>query len=392
MIYSPHHPLLEPCMETRRLIWQDLDWPKLHYDIALVGAEIARARRAQGVVEGKLTALGFDQRTTLIAEAWSQEAVATAAIEGERLDLLAVRSSVARRLGVSVEKGPNVPRHVDGLLDIMDDAVNKAADALTHERLQGWQAALFPTGFSGMAKIVVGAYRAHAEPMQIVSGRIGREQVHFEAPPSSRVPAEMDALLDWFNARAEQDTLVQAALAHLWFETIHPFEDGNGRVGRVIIDLVLARDSGEASRLMRISQRLLEGRDDYYSELERAQHGPLDVTQWIVWFIAQVRLACEEASVVIDQSLEKARFWHAHQDKELSPRQRKMLNVLLDAGPDGFEGGMSTKKYESLTGASRATSSRDLTELEDKGILLRVGSGRSTRYYLAIPGWGKQLP
>jgi Fic family protein len=378
-------------METRRLIWQNPHWPKLHCDIAWVGAEVARTRRAQGVVEGKLAALGFDQRTTLVAEAWSQEAVATAAIEGERLDLLAVRTSVARRLGVSAEKGLNVPRHVDGLLDIMDDAVNKAADALTHERLKGWQAALFPTGFSGMAKILVGAYREHPEPMQIVSGRIGREQVHFEAPLSSRVQAEMDALLAWFNARTEQDTLVQAALAHLWFETIHPFEDGNGRVGRVIIDLVLARDSGEASRLMRISQRLLDGRDDYYSELERAQHGPLDVTQWIAWFIAQVRLACEEASVVIDQSLEKARFWHAHQDQELSPRQRKMLNVLLDAGPDGFEGGMNTKKYGSLTGASRATSSRDLSELEDKAVLLRVGSGRSTRYYLAIPGWGKQL-
>lgn len=377
-------------MKTRRLIWQDLNWPKLHYDVALVGAEIARARRAQGVVEGKLAGLGVDQGTTLVAEAWSQEAVATAAIEGERLDLLAVRSSVARRLGIGMEKGPNVPRHIDGLLDIMDDAVNKAADPLTHERLQAWQAALFPTGFSGMAKILVGAYRVHAEPMQIVSGRIGREQVHFEAPPSSRVPADMDAFLDWFNAPTEGDSLVQAALAHLWFETIHPFEDGNGRVGRVIIDLVLARDSGEASRLMRISQRLLESRDDYYSELERAQHGPLDVTQWVMWFIAQVRVACEEASVVIDQSLEKARFWHAHQDKELSPRQRKMLNVLLDAGPGGFEGGMSTKKYESLTGASRATSSRDLTELEHKGLLLRVGSGRSTRYCLAILGWDKQ--
>ena len=377
-------------MENRRYIWQGLDWPKLQYDAALVGVEIARARRAQGVVEGKLAALGFDQRTTLVAEAWSQEAVATAAIEGERLDLLAVRSSVARRLGVSVAKGPNVPRHIDGLLDIMDDAVSNAADLLTHERLQGWQAALFPTGFSGMTRILVGAYREHAEPMQIVSGRIGGEQVHYEAPPSAMVPAEMDALLDWFNARIEPDTLAQAALAHLWFETIHPFEDGNGRVGRAIVDLVLARDGGEASRLMRISQRLLEKREDYYSELERAQHGPPDVTRWIVWFIAQVRFACEQASVAIDESLQKARFWHAHREQELSPRQRKMLNVLLDAGPDGFEGGMSTKKYESLTGASRATSSRDLAELEDKRILLRAGSGRSTRYYLAIPGWGTQ--
>lgn len=377
-------------METRPLIWQEPDWPKFRYDAALVAVEIARAGRAQGVVEGKLAALGFTQRTTLVAEAWSQEAVATAAIEGERLDLVAVRSSVARRLGIGIEKAPTVPRHIDGLLDIMDDAVSKAADALTHERLQGWQAAIFPTGFSGIAKIAVGEYRHHAAPMQIVSGPIGREQVHFEAPPSFRVPAEMDMLLAWFNARTEPDTLVQAAIAHLWFETIHPFEDGNGRVGRALIDLILARDSGEASRLMRISQRLLQRRDDYYNELERAQHGPLDVTQWVVWFVEQVRIACEEASVVIDATLEKARFWHAHRDEELSPRQRKMLNALLDAGPDGFEGGMSTKKYESLTGASRATSSRDLTELEEKGILLRAGGGRSTRYYLAIPGWDKQ--
>ena len=187
-------------------------------------------------------------------------------------------------------------------------------------------------------------------------------------------------------------SLVQAALAHLRFETVHPFEDGNGRVGRAIIDLVLARDNGEASRLMRISQRLLELRDSYYDELELAQHGSLDVTRWVVWFIAQVRAACESASAVIDQALEKARYWHAHQDKTLSTRQRKVLKVLLDAGPDGFEGGMSTKKYESLTKASRATSSRDLIELEAMGMLRRVGDGRSTRYYLAMPGWGEPTP
>lgn len=334
--------------------------------------------------------LGFDERTALVGEAWSQDTVATAAIEGERLDLQAVRSSVARRLGVGIEKGPNVARHIDGLLDIMDDAVIKATAPLTHERLQGWQAALFPTGFSGMAKILVGAYRQHAEPMQIVSGRIGREQVHYEAPPSVQVSMEMDRLLAWFNQGCDQDSLVQAALAHLWFLTIHPFEDGNGRVGRAIVDLILARDNGEASRLMRISQRLLEVRDGYYDALERAQHGPLDVTPWVVWFIAQVRAACDSASLVIDQALEKARYWHAHQDKALSHRQRKMLRLLLDAGPGGFEGGMNTRKYASLTGASRATSSRDLIELEAMGMLQRVGEGRSTRYYLAIPGWEKR--
>jgi Fic family protein len=371
-------------------MWQNPDWPKMHYDRARVGAEITLARRAQGVVEGKLAALGFEQLQELAAEAWSQEAVSTAAIEGERLDLQAVRSSVARRLGVGDDHGPNAPRHVDGLLDIMDDAFANAATSLTDERLQAWQAALFPTVFSGMTRIRVGAYRDHAKPMQIVSGRPGREKVHYQAPPSAQVPIEMGRLLKWFNSGQEPESLTRAALAHLWFETIHPFEDGNGRVGRVIIDLVLARDLGETSRLIRISQRLLEMRGDYYKELERAQHGSLDVTGWVVWFIAQVRIACEQASVVIDESLEKARFWFTHRDKELTPRQRKVLNALLDAGPSGFLGGMSTKKYEQLTGASRATSSRDLIELQEMGLLRQAGAGRSTRYYINIEGWSAE--
>ena len=238
-----------------------------------------------------------------------------------------------------------------------------------------------------MTKIRVGAYREHGEPMQIVSGRLGKEKVHFEAPPSARVPTEMAHLLNWFNSRQERDSLVKAAVAHLWFETIHPFEDGNGRVGRVVVDLVLARDTGDVSRLIRISQRLLEKRKDYYDELERAQHGSLDVTSWVVWFVAQVRAACEQASVVIDESLEKARFWFNHRDKELTARQRKVLNALLDAGPGRFEGGMSTKKYENLTGASRATSSRDLVELEALGLLRHDGAGPSTRYHINIEGW-----
>jgi Fic family protein len=197
----------------------------------------------------------------------------------------------------------------------------------------------------------------------------------------------MQRLLDWFNNGEESDRLVQAALAHLRFETIHPFEDGNGRVGRVLVDLVLARDSGEASRLMRISQRLLEKRDEYYGQLGQAQHGSCDVTAWVIWFVEQVRAACEQASAVIEASLEKARFWSTHRDRALNERQRNVLNVLLDAGRGGFEGGMSTRKHESITRASRATSSRDLIELEETGLLRRVGAGRSTRYYVNLPGW-----
>lgn len=375
-------------MESPQLIWQTPGWPGLRYDSVAVSAEVARARRAQGIVEGKLAAIGFEFHQSLMAEAWAQEAVATAAIEGERLDLQTVRSSVARRLGEAHQKSPATPRHIDGLLDIMDDAVRNATALLTHDRLCAWQAALFPTGFSGMVRIRVGAYREHTEPMQIVSGGIGHEKVHFEAPPSVQVPDEMGRLLTWLESPQESDALIKAALAHLWFESVHPFEDGNGRVGRVLIDLVLARDSGEVSRLIRISQQLLENRNTYYEQLERAQHGPLDVTGWVLWFVAQVRLACEAASVIIDESLEKARFWFAHRDKELTARQRKVLNALLDAGPGGFEGGLSTKKYERLTGASRATSSRDLGALEEKGLLRHFGDGRSTRYYLTIDGWG----
>lgn len=374
-------------MESRHYVWQEAGWPALGYDGARVGAEVALARRAQGVVEGKLASLGFEQQIGLAAEAWTQEAVATAAIEGERLDLDAVRSSVARRLGVEGPHRTNTPRHVDGLLDAMDDAVRNAAAPLTHERLKGWQAALFPTGYSGMTQIQVGAYRAHTEPMQIVSGPVGREKVHYQAPPSAAVDAEMERFLSWFNGEPASDSLVKAALAHLWFETIHPFEDGNGRVGRVIVDLVLARDAGEPSRLLRISQQLLAERSAYYDELERAQHGSLDVTPWVVWFLRQVRVASDNASRVIDESMAKARFWQRHQDKQLSTRQRKVVNVLLDAGPGGFEGGMSPKKYEALTGASRTTSSRDLVELEEFEMLQHVGAGRGTRYYINIDGW-----
>ncbi|MFM0647365.1 Fic family protein [Paraburkholderia bryophila] len=373
---------------TQSLIWQAPTWPGMHYDVIQVGAELARAHRAQGVVEGKLAGLGFEQRLELAAEAWSQDAVATAAIEGERINLTAVRSSVARRLGVGNQDGANAPRSVEGLLDIMDDAVLQRAAPLSHERLCAWQAALFPTGYSGMTKILVGAYREHAEPMQVVSGGFGRERVHYEAPSSAHVPAEMQQFLDWFNATTEHDSLVKAALAHLWFETIHPFEDGNGRVGRVLIDLVLARENGEISRLIRTSQRLLDKRRDYYEQLERAQHGDLDVTAWVLWFVEQVRVSCEEASGVMDAALATALFWMNHQDKVLTTRQRKVVKLLLDAGPHGFDGGMNTRKYESVGGTSRATASRELIELEDMGILGRVGAGRSTRYYLTIPGWG----
>ena len=249
-----------------------------------------------------------------------------------------------------------------------------------------WHAALFPTGFSGLTRIRVGGYRDHAEPMQIVSGPIGRQTVHYEAPRSADVQREMAQLLAWLEGAQDTDNLVMAALAHLWFETVHPFEDGNGRVGRAIVDLILARDAGEGSRLLRISQQLLAHRGAYYDGLKAAQHGPLDVSAWVLWFVAQIRAACEAASAVIDLSLNKAGFWHGQRDQDLNARQRKAINALLDAGPGGFEGGMSTRKYENLTGASRATASRDLSDLAALGLLEQSGAGRGTRYQLRVEG------
>ncbi|NML18422.1 Fic family protein [Azohydromonas sp. G-1-1-14] len=363
----------------------------------VVGA-LSAARRAQGRVEGMMAALHADQALELAAEAWSCEAVSTAAIEGESLDLAAVRSSVARRLGAAHQDGPDAPRHVEGLLDVMQDAVLERGAPVTHERLHAWQAALFPGGFSSGRKIRIGAYRQHAEPMQIVSGAMGLQaKVHYEAPPSARVHGDMDQLLAWFNSEAEPDAFVKAALVHLWFETIHPFEDGNGRVGRVLVDLVLARDMGRPVLMLRPSQRLQQQRKAYYQQLEQAQRGGTDVTEWVLWFIEQMRAACDAAAQVINETLAKALFWFTHRDKKLNERQRKVINRVLMDGPDSFKGGLDVATYLKITKEARAaksadvarvTASRDLSELKGLGLLVQTGAGRATRYHVNLPGWG----
>jgi Fic family protein len=369
------------------LIWKDPAWPHLRFDVDTVEPALIAARRSLGLLAGKLAAIPNEHLSGLEAEGWSQDALATAAIEGERYDPVSVGSSVARRLGLVEGRGPHVPRDIEGLLDVLEDAVNRCSEPLTHERLWAWQASMFPDGYSGMRRVDVGAYRSHAEPMQIVSvGPQGREKVHYEAPPSRDVPADMELFIRWFNGTLGRDPLVVAALAHVWFESVHPFEDGNGRVGRALIDLVLAREMGRSSRVIRMAQQLLKVREAYYEQLQEARS--VDVTRWIVWFLTQVQASCEDAGRIVDQTLQKTRFWSDHRNVDVSPRQRKVLNLLLDAGPDGFEGGMSTRKYESIGATSRATASRELLELENLGLLRRVGDGRSTRYYVALDGWG----
>jgi Fic family protein len=302
-----------------------------------------------------------------------------------------------RHLGLA-DTGPH-DRHVDGLVQVIGDASAAFDTSLDHDRLYRWHSALFPGGTSGITRIAVGRYRDHADPMQIVSGRPGKERVHYEAPPSARVPAEMRRFLQWFASTApasgkvaEMDGLARAAIAHLWFETIHPFEEGNGRIGRAIVDMAIAQDMGSPLRLYSLSRQLLESRAAYYDALNRAQRGTGDVTEWVAWFVTQIAAACLRSSQVIDRAIEKSRFWASHARIDLKPRQRKVLQRLLDDGDGGFEGGLSAEKYMKMTAVSKATATRDLTELLASGLLWTHGQGKALRYFISVPGWLHGVP
>jgi len=366
-------------------IWQHADWPAFRWDPSRLASPLARARLAQGRVLGKLDALGLEVAADALADITVAEALGTAAIEGERLDPAAVRSSVARHLGLDAAGLPAPSRPVDGLVEVLLDATRGHDRPLTLERLCTWQAALFPTGRSGLSEIRVGALRGDA-PMRVVSGRFGRERVHFEAPPRERLEAELERFLGWFDAPPEGlDGLVRAGLAHLWLVTLHPFEDGNGRIARAVTDMALCQDEGSPVRAFSLSARIVEVREDYYRVLEETQRGGMEVTAWLGWFLEQVEAAARESEAVVARIVAKARFWVRHRDTPLNARQRKVLNRLLDAGPGGFEGGMTTRKYAHLTGTSRATAQRELADLVAKGCLRPLGRGRATAYEPVLP-------
>jgi Fic family protein len=362
-------------------IWQQPDWPRLNWDEARLASLLAVARLRQGKVLGAARLLDPNLTLEAVAAILVEDGLTTSAIEGERLDLDAVRSSVARRLGLSTAGLPAPPRAVDGLIDVLLDATQHHERPLTTKRMFGWQAALFPTGYSGLHAIRVGELRGE-EPMQVVSGGIGREMVHFIAPPRAGLEAELERFLAWFNGPpAGLDGLVRAGLAHLWFVTLHPFEDGNGRLARAITDMALAQDEQQPMRLFSLSAQILREREGYYTILEQTQRGGLEVTEWLAWFLMQVEAAATAAEQTVANTLAKARFWLKHQATHLNERQRKVLNRLLDAGPGGFEGGINTRKYMSLTKTSRATAYRELADLVEKGCLVSTGKGgRSSGY------------
>ena len=367
-------------------LWEHPAWPDgLSWDAHAVSVALSAARAAQGRLLAKASLVGMADRTRLEAAAVEEEALTTSLIEGERLDRESVRSSVARQLGLDRAGASPTARAVDGLVTVLLDATRNAHASVTLARLCGWQAALFPTGFSGTHRVRVGALRSGDEPMRVVSGAWGEHPVvHFEAPPSARVPAEVETFLTWLAAPRPPgvDTFARAGLAHLRFVTIHPFDDGNGRVTRALTDLVLAREeSGNTPRLWSLSAQIEQERSDYYDALQSAQRGQGDVTAWLIWFLGCVTRAMARAEAAIDLVLAKVRFWAAHAGQTCNARQRKILDRLLQAGPVGFVGGMTTRKAAALTGASRATAQRDLAELVAAGMLRPLpGGGRSSAY------------
>jgi len=362
-------------------IWQSTDWPNWRYDLSAVIGPLTEVSRAQGLLLGRLADVGLALRDQACLAALTQDVVKTSEIEGELLDLASVRSSIARRLGLDIGAVAPADRHVEGVVEMVLDATARCAAALSVERLSGWHAALFPTGYSGMHKIAVGQWRDDADgPMQVVSGPVGRRKVHFQAPPADALPAEVARWLAWANADTGEPALVKAALAHLWFVTLHPFDDGNGRIARAVGDLFLARADGSPQRFYSLSAQIQRERSDYYDMLERTQQGTLDITDWLSWFLGALGRAIASAHSTLDAVLVKARFWQRWAGLPLNARQVKLLERLLD----GFEGRLTSSKWATIAKCSPDTALRDITPLLDAGVLKKLpGGGRSTAYGLA---------
>ena len=356
-------------------------WPDFEWDSDALAEKLGTVRHQQGRLVGRMEGLGFRLRQEAVLQTLTNDVVKSSEIEGERLDAQQVRSSVARRLGINIGALKAVDRHVDGVVEMTLDATSKYDQPLSSERLFAWHSAMFPAGRSGMSRILTGRWRDDGKgPMQVISGAVGHEHIHYEAPPAKRVSQEMRKFLRWFNGNHERsDWAMNAALAHLWFVTVHPFEDGNGRIARVIADMALARSEKISQRFYSMSTEIRKERSDYYKILERTQKGSLDVTPWMVWFLGCLGRAIEGAQDVVDNVLAKARFWESIANTSLNERQHLVLNRLLE----DFEGSLTTTKWARLTETSHDTATRDIARLLELGILVRnPGGGRSTSYSL----------
>ena len=403
-------PIQHPS-QSPHYIWQHSAWAQLTFDAAALAPALDLSRLEQGRLLGLLGAIGLEQANAVQRELWVQEALATAAIEGEQLNLESLRSSVAHRLKLADAPGPD--RSAEGLVQVMQDALANHSAALDLDRLCRWQSALFPGGTSGIMRIAVGRLRDHADAMQIVSGPLGREVVHYEAPPCAHLAAHLDKFLAWFeNTRSTGQAtaingIARAALVHLWFESIHPFEDGNGRLGRALADMALAQDMHAQDpqanpalvRVYGLAHQMLKTRAAYYDALNHTQRlrgiapepTAIDATPWVQWFVQAFTRACIASQAVVMDATEKAQFRLRAAQCQTNQRQSKVLERLLDAGHvrsgGGFLGGMTNEKYAKITGASKATATRDLADLAANGLLRVEGVGKATRYAVNVPGW-----
>lgn len=361
-------------------IWQSEDWPNWYYDLSKLTVPLTEVSRAQGLLLGRLADIGLALRDQVCLSTLTDEVVKTSEIEGEIFNIDSVRSSIAQRLGVDIGALAPIDHHLEGVVDMVLDATLRSIEPLTVERLFGWHAALFPTGYSGLHKITIGQWRDDADgPMQVVSGPVGRRKVHFQAPPAEILSAEMASFLTWANGQTGEPALIKAGLAHLWFVTLHPFDDGNGRIARAIGDLFLARADGSPQRFYSLSAQIQYELKDYYDVLERTQKGSLDVTDWLSWFLDTLGRAIVSAHSTLDAALVKARFWQRWAGLPLNARQVKMLNRLLE----GFEGKLTSSKWGKIAKCSPDTALRDITQLLELGVLEKSpGGGRSTSYNL----------
>jgi len=364
-------------------IWQASDWPSWRYDLAALAQSLADVSRAQGLLMGRLADVGMALRDQASLSALTEDVIKTTEIEGEQLNVESVRSSIARRLGVDIGALAPVDRHVEGVVEMVLDATANCNAGVTRDRLFGWHAALFPTGYSGLVRINVGDWRDDTTgPMQVVSGPLGRQRMHFEAPPADRLQSETDRFINWANSASNEPPLIKAGLAHLWFVTLHPFDDGNGRIARAVGDLFLARADGSPQRFYSLSAQIQRERKAYYDILERTQKQSLDVTEWLAWVLETLHRAVDEAQHTLDAVLAKTRFWQrwaAPGSAPLNERQVKLVNRLLD----GFEGKLTSSKWAAIAKCSPDTALRDITDLLARGALRKSDAGgRSTSYEL----------
>jgi Fic family protein len=356
-------------------------WPDFQWAREKLAELLTAVRYRQGRLIGHMEAMGFALREEAMLQTLTQEVIKSSEIEGEVLDQDQVRSSLARRLGIDIAGSVPADRFVEGVVEMMLDATQNFQQPITEDRLFGWHAALFPTGHSGMHRIVAGAWRTGERgPMQVVSGSIGKEKVHFEAPDAAKVPDEMVRFLEWFNAPGDMDPVLKAAITHLWFVTIHPFEDGNGRIARAIADMQLARADESPQRFYSMSTQIRKERNEYYNILEATQKGGLDITSWLVWFLQCLNRAFLGTNDILFNVLLKARFWEKHTGVALNDRQKLIINRMLN----GIEGKMTSSKWAKMAKCSRETAIRDIQDLIGKGIMVKeAAGGRSTSYVLS---------